>query len=617
MFCFSYVLLYIDGMKVTLMPHTFHVPVMGTGFTIDSPIRVARYGISSVVSLVDDTLIENVRKFYAKRYNEEYTPINKQDDDWRARRITAYLDLSDRIIAKQFADLKASPFEAGSEISRYFEFLPNESPLKTAYMKMLAESDPAQKKALQDKLREEIKPGRIDTNIMTKIDRANFAKDGTPLSEEYSDALAALRGYAQSTVHSAIVLSAGFNRRLYTYIENFDDFYPAADGSFKKEIILKVSDYRSAITQGKFLAKKGLWVSEFRVESGLNCGGHAFAGSGNLMGPILEEFKQKKQELIEQLSSACVEALKAKNKPVPPQQLTFRLTAQGGIGTVNEDKFLKRYYDVVSTGWGSPFLLVPQAVQIDNDTLTKLAAAGENDLFLSDVSPLNVAFNNLRNSLSEIKKCLLINEGTPGSPCLLGHLATNTEFTKNPVCTASRVYQKLKLEALKAMGLPKEEYERQAKRITSKACICSQLGDGVYINEHIEKNGLAPAVCPGPNIAYFSRPATLKEMIDHIYGRADIMPFKTRPHMFIKELQLNIDQFSQFVDDKKLVVSEKKDNSIEEYLKNLTDGIAYYRQLIPQISEESATAQKKMLAQVNEAEERINTIKANAPALFQ
>ena len=34
--------------------HTFHIPVMGTGFTIDTPLKVARYGIASVVSLVDD-----------------------------------------------------------------------------------------------------------------------------------------------------------------------------------------------------------------------------------------------------------------------------------------------------------------------------------------------------------------------------------------------------------------------------------------------------------------------------------------------------------------------------------------------------------------------------------
>ena len=41
-------------------PHSFHIPVMGTGFTIDTPLKVARYGISSVISLVDDVLIEQV-----------------------------------------------------------------------------------------------------------------------------------------------------------------------------------------------------------------------------------------------------------------------------------------------------------------------------------------------------------------------------------------------------------------------------------------------------------------------------------------------------------------------------------------------------------------------------
>lgn len=73
---------------------------MGTCFTIDSPIRVARYGLSSVVSLVDDNLIENVRKFYAQVYNEPFSPIAKFDTDWRARRIMAYLDLLDVILAK-------------------------------------------------------------------------------------------------------------------------------------------------------------------------------------------------------------------------------------------------------------------------------------------------------------------------------------------------------------------------------------------------------------------------------------------------------------------------------------------------------------------------------------
>ena len=40
--------------------HSFHIPVMGLAYTIDSPIRVAQYGISSVISIADDELIEKM-----------------------------------------------------------------------------------------------------------------------------------------------------------------------------------------------------------------------------------------------------------------------------------------------------------------------------------------------------------------------------------------------------------------------------------------------------------------------------------------------------------------------------------------------------------------------------
>ena len=78
--------------------HTFHIPVMGTGFSIDTPVKVAQYGISSVISLVDDKLIEEMRQYYCKVMDEKYVPITKFDEDYRARRITAYLDLVDRIV---------------------------------------------------------------------------------------------------------------------------------------------------------------------------------------------------------------------------------------------------------------------------------------------------------------------------------------------------------------------------------------------------------------------------------------------------------------------------------------------------------------------------------------
>jgi len=131
-------------------PHTFHIPVMGTGFMIDAPLRVAKYGISSVLSLVDDVLIEQMRRYHCQQNGEPYEEISNGEDDARARRIMAYLNLLDLLVGRQVERLQASPFEAGSEITRYYELLP-ESPLRDEYAAMLATGDAGQRRRLQDR----------------------------------------------------------------------------------------------------------------------------------------------------------------------------------------------------------------------------------------------------------------------------------------------------------------------------------------------------------------------------------------------------------------------------------------------------------------------------------
>ncbi|MFN3529311.1 MAG: hypothetical protein ACK417_05260 [Bacteroidia bacterium] len=190
----------------------------------------------------------------------------------------------------------------------------------------------------------------------------------------FNDAHAALRGFGKSKLQSALVLSAGMSPRLFQYMEEFPDFFPDDQGKLRKRITIKVSDYRSAFVQGKILAKKGLWVSEFRVESGLNCGGHAFATQGHLMGPILQEFKDNRVGLKEELLELWQAAMTAKGRidlPSPSQ----RITAQGGVGTHAEQQQLLEQYGLDSVGWGSPFLLVPEAVSIDEPTRQQLSLA--------------------------------------------------------------------------------------------------------------------------------------------------------------------------------------------------------------------------------------------------
>jgi hypothetical protein len=579
---------------------------MGTAFSIDTPIKVARYGIHSVISLVDDTLIEQMRKFYCEKEGEPYSPITKYDEDFRARRITAYLDLVNTIVQRQFTALKASAFEPGTEITKYFEMLAEDSVLKAAWRHMLSQTDPKLKADLQKNLRESIKPGDINVNIMTKLDRNNYDAQGALLPPEFSDALAALRGYAQSSLQSAIVFSAGFNRRLYTYAEQFKDFYADAAGNIKKKIVLKVTDFRSSIVQGKFFAKKGLWISEYRVESGLNCGGHAFASDGYLMGPILEEFRVKRQQLIDELHKIYNEALKLKNRSPFAKSHELKVTAQGGIGTTNEDRFLRFHYGLNATGWATPFLLVPEVTNVDPVTLEKLSKAGEKDLYLSDVSPLGVPFNSIRDSLSDIEKDLKVMRGRPGSACPKSYLVSNTEFTEQPICLASRQYQKLKIDELNALNLDKAEYKNRFDAIVIKACICHDLGQSALIKNNIPSNvpGFT-AVCPGPNLAYFSKIATLKEMTDHIYGRTNLLNDTPRPNMFIKELGMYVDYLKKDITRSLESMNDQKIKYFTEFKNNLLEGIEYYRKLFPQMMEESLEYRTKTLNDLEDCHQRL------------
>ena len=107
--------------------HSFHIPVMGTGHSVDTPIRVAPFGISSVISLVDDLLLEKIRKYYAENYGLPYRKIGKDAQDGRAKRISAYLNVVHEIVQQKTEEIKQQPFFENNNKQKYFELLPEES----------------------------------------------------------------------------------------------------------------------------------------------------------------------------------------------------------------------------------------------------------------------------------------------------------------------------------------------------------------------------------------------------------------------------------------------------------------------------------------------------------
>jgi hypothetical protein len=554
--------------------HTFHIPVLGIGHSVDTPIRVAPFGISSVISLVDDLLFEPIRKYYCEAFDLDFEPIPAGESDGRTRRVKAYLDAVRAVVERKFDAIQKLPFFEENDKKKYFRLLPDTSRLKAEYLRMLGMRPGPDREKLSRELTGQMSPGSIDVNIMVKVDRMPSDDAGMPLEGALSDAKAALKGFAESRLCSAIVFSAGINQSLFTYMSQFKNFYRDASGRLQKKIILKVSDFRSALTQGRFLAKKGLEVHEFRIESGLNCGGHAFAGSGQTLPLLLDEFRKRRQELSATLSQ-MVESFYRKQKMVFPDAGRHHralITVQGGIGNAGEDQRLREHFGLDRTGWGSPFLLVPEATAVDEETRALLERAGYSELYLSDVSPLGVPFNNVKNSGSERWTTQRLRSGHPGSGCPKGFLVSNTEFSAKPICVASRAFQKRKLAKIHGQGLPEPEKEALCRAVTVKTCLCEHLGNGALIALGIAKDNPGPqSVCPGPNLAWFRRSFTLTEMVDHIYGRGPSLVSPDRPHMFAREIELNVDYFQRLVEA--WDGDAKQLDGLEEFRQNLEKGM--------------------------------------------
>ena len=168
---------------------------MGLAFTIDTPLKVAHYGINSVISIVDDDLIEKMRKMHSEKNNIPFIPVSTKETDYRAQRVKLYLNLISELVKNNFIALKDKIIDKDKELEKYYSILPDISELKQhlkSYIQGLLSKD-----EIKDLLDKFMHPGSIDVNIMTKVDKANFDKSGQ-LPIEFNDAHASLRGFAQS-----------------------------------------------------------------------------------------------------------------------------------------------------------------------------------------------------------------------------------------------------------------------------------------------------------------------------------------------------------------------------------------------------------------------------------
>ena len=110
------------------------------------------------------------------------------------------------------------------------------------------------------------------------------------------------------------------------------------------------------------------------------------------------------------------------------------------------------------------------------------------------------------------------------------------------------------------------------------------------------KNGIAPAlkntstavaVCPGPNLAYFSGVFTLKQMVDHIYGRINLLNAVKRSNLFVNELRMYVSYLEKEIEKNIDTITANKSRQLRTFQQNLLKGIEYYHTLTASIKNET------------------------------
>ena len=181
-----------------------------------------------------------------------------------------------------------------------------------------------------------------------------------------------------------------------------------------------------------------------------------------------------------------------------------------------------------------------------------------------------------------------IADGKPGSPCFKKHLALTKDSNGKLACTASSTYQKKRIKELDEEELSKEEYQLKFNKITEKECICDGLAVSFLkkfnLVDKFTNSGVS--ICPGPNLAYFNKTYSFKEMVDHIYGKINLIDLP-RPNLFLKELGLYVQHFQEKIETVQLPLTKKAERGITAFKENLEKGINYYKDLTDHMNVET------------------------------
>jgi len=109
-------------------------------------------------------------------------------------------------------------------------------------------------------------------------------------------------------------------------------------------------------------------------------------------------------------------------------------------------------------------------------------------------------------------------------------------------------------------------------------------------------------------LAYFSGIFSLQQMVNHIYGRTNILNTVKRSHMFINELGMYVTYLKNEIEKNLNNLTTAKQRQLKTFQQNLLKGIAYYHSLSDHLTNETSAFVAELKLELDEFQNTVTNL---------
>ena len=136
--------------------------------------------------------------------------------------------------------------------------------------------------------------------------------------------------------------------------------------------------------------------------------------------------------------------------------------------------------------------------------------------------------------------------------------------------------------------------------------LCMGLAATAVINYAVDtRESKGVSICPGPNMAYFSKELSLSQMTHHIYNGVQEVVRSDRPNMFVNELGMYLKYLADKIDGHKNNWDKASAKKLNAFVNNMNEGIDYYRQMFNSIGDTFIDVKESVINSLNDAVQRM------------